>query len=162
MAQVKEVSFLLPHSALDHADWADAYQVSVPSGRMFANAREAGEAIVLGFPSWTRPLLVLRGLIMAPFGLKGPEHIRKMRVDAIGFFPIVSQNDHCLVAGFDDSHLDFRLVVELETLADSRNVSLATIIRRNNRIGRIYLAAILPFHRMIVKAALRNAVAPIS
>ena len=159
MAPVIEVPFPLPHGALENADWADAYQVSVPSPRMFANAREAAEAIVLGFPSWTRPLLALRGIIMAPFGLKGPVHIRNMRVDAIAFFPIISQSDHCLLAGFDDSHLDFRLVVDLENHADSQNIRLATIIRRHNLTGRIYLAVILPFHRLIVKTALANAVA---
>lgn len=54
----------------------------------------------------------------------------------------------------DDRHLDFRCVIDIANFDLGQNVSIATIIRRHNRLGRIYLATILPFHRLIVRSAL--------
>lgn len=154
MGHVSEISVTLPHSALENADWADAYQVTLDHGRGFGSAHVAGEAIFEAFPKVTHYLLILRQIIMAPFGLKGPRHIESMNTDSIGFFPIKFENENRIIAGFDDSHLDFRIVVELGKNENQQTVSLATIIRRHNWVGRVYLATILPFHRWIIRSAL--------
>lgn len=154
MSQVSDVEIGLPHVALEHADWADAYQVSLAGGHRFASAREAAEATFEAFPKVTHYLLILRGIIMAPFGLKGPEHIETMNTNSVGFFPIMLETDDRIIAGFDDAHLDFRIVVDLGTKGPEQTVKLATIIRRHNWVGRIYLTTILPFHRWIIRSAL--------
>ena len=63
----------------------------------------------------------LRNTLVAPFGLKtsGASAAREM----IGIFPIVSQTPDRLVAGFNDSHLDFRVVVDVTAPGDVRQVT---------------------------------------
>jgi len=150
MASVREVEVSLPHDALPDADWADAYQVEV--GRSFENARSAGEVIINSFPKWTYPALVLRQILVSPFGLKGADAVAK--TDRMGIFPVVAQTDSRVVAGFNDRHLDFRVVVDLEDGDHRQTVTLATVIRRHNRLGKFYLQMVLPFHRLIIRSAL--------
>jgi hypothetical protein len=37
-----------------------------------------------------------------------------------------------------------------------RQVTATTLVKTHNRLGRAYLAIILPFHRLIVRAMLRQ------
>lgn len=150
MGSVSEVEVTLPDNALPGADWADAYRVH--TAPRFRTALEAGEAIIAAFPSWTYPLLALRQLLMLPFGLKGPK--RASDRQTLGIFPIVAQMDDRLIAGFDDRHLDFRIVVDLDFLGDMQSVTLTTLIVRHNWLGRSYLQMVKPFHRMIIRSAL--------
>lgn len=72
----------------------------------------------------------------------------------------MSQTPERLVAGFDDKHLDFRAVIDVAaSWPDSdagQQVTATTLVRTHNLFGRIYLAIILPFHRLIVPAMLRK------
>jgi invasion protein IalB len=60
------------------------------------------------------------------------------------------------VAGFNDAHLDFRLVVDVATAKAGQQITATTLVRTHNRLGRAYLTAILPFHRLIVRSMLRR------
>ena len=152
MQGVCEVPAPLPHDALPGADWADAWQAEVKQS--FTSAREAAEAIIENFPAWTGAMMALRQILVAPFGLKG----RPGSGDRIGIFPVVSESRQQLVAGFNDRHLDFRIVVDLEEQAGKpeQAVTLTTVIKRHNLLGRIYLVAVMPFHRAIISTALRR------
>ena len=77
----------------------------------------------------------------------------------IGIFPVVSETPDRLVAGFNDRHLDFRVVVDVTPPGDVRQVTATTLVLTHNWLGRAYLAIILPFHRMIVRALLRQVAA---
>lgn len=77
----------------------------------------------------------------------------------IGIFPVVCETSQRLVAGFDDRHLDFRIVVDVATVGSRQNVTATTLVRTHNRLGRTYLAIILPFHRLIVRAMMRQVAA---
>jgi hypothetical protein len=59
-----------------------------------------------------------------------------------------------LVAGFNDHHLDFRVVVDV---AAGEQVTATTLVKTHNFLGRLYLAIVLPFHRLIVRSMLRRA-----
>jgi hypothetical protein len=74
----------------------------------------------------------------------------------IGMFPVVSETPKRLVAGFNDAHLDFRVVVDVTTVKAGQQITATTLVRTHNRLGRAYLAAILPFHRLIVRSLLRR------
>ncbi len=150
--EVTERQASLPHPALVNADWIDSWQVFVAAG--FPDARSAAKAIVAAFPKWTWPLLALRALFVLPFGLKGGGN---PKADRVAFFPVVGERPEQLVAGFDDRHLDFRIIVDLERIVSGQRVSLTTAIRRHNFLGRLYLAAVLPFHRKIIRSALTRA-----
>jgi hypothetical protein len=56
--------------------------------------------------------------------------------------------------GFDDAHLDFWVVVDVAPDGGRQKVTATTFVRTRNRLGRLYLAAVKPFHRLIVPAML--------
>ncbi len=59
----------------------------------------------------------------------------------VGIFPVISSSAERVVLGFDDLHLDFRIVVDVTALDETaRRVTATTLVHRNNLLGRIYLA----------------------
>ena len=59
----------------------------------------------------------------------------------IGLFPVLSETPGQLIAGFDDHHLDFRVVVDVAPVDGSRNqeVTATTLVLTHNCVGRAYL-----------------------
>jgi len=138
---------------LTGAQFADAYRIEIAGKTL-----DAGTAalLIMGHsPRWVRMLVDLRNVLVAPFGLKKSGEPTTEGI--IGLFPVVSATPQRLVAGFDDSHLDFRIVVDVAPAGDRRKqVTLTTLVRRHNLLGRVYLAIIMPFHRVIARALLRQ------
>ena len=77
----------------------------------------------------------------------------------IGLFPVISETPDRLVAGFNDRHLDFRVVVDIANSDTVRNVTATTLVKTHNWLGRTDLAIIVPFHRLIVPTLLRRVAA---
>jgi hypothetical protein len=100
--------------------------------------------------------LVLRDLLVAPFGLKTAATARRTSTNRIGLFPVLSETPQRIVAGLNDRHLDFRLVVDVACSGAGRRVTATTVVLTHNLLGRLYLAIILPFHRLIVRSMLRR------
>jgi hypothetical protein len=123
------------------SDFIDCYSVQSE-----LSPRKAAE-IITNFPGWARFLLKIRSIVTAPFGLSndGPP-----AEDKVGVFPVETESDHELIAGFNDKHLDFRVSV----ISQDGRVFLATWVHTNNIGGKIYLSAILPFHILISRDAL--------
>jgi len=107
-------------------------------------------------PRWAEALVSLRNLLVAPLGLKTSGYNPAAPRDMIGIFPVVSETPDRLVAGFNDRHLDFRVVVDVTPPGSFRQVTATTLVKTHNRLGRTYLAIIMPFHRLIVPALLRQ------
>jgi hypothetical protein len=133
---------------LPGADFTDAYSIHVAQP---FDALEAARRMVGRRPRWVDGLLVLRNLAVTPFGLK---RSAPAGVERIGIFPVVSASPDRVVMGFDDAHLDFRVVVEVVPEGSGQRVTATTFVRTRNRLGRLYLAAVMPFHRVIVAAML--------
>ena len=108
-------------------------------------------------PGWVKSLLAVRNLLVAPFGLKSGRETAPGQA-RIGFFPVISSAADRVVLGMDDRHLDFRLVVETAPVTGQGTTATATtLVRTRNLGGRLYLWAIMPFHRAIVPAMLSRA-----
>jgi len=138
------------HARVRPGDFLDCYCVAST-----VRPRAAAE-IITAFPNWAQALVRLRAVVTAPFGLSqnGPD-----AADKLGPFPVERETGSELIAGFNDKHLDFRVSVR----AVDGVVSLATWVHPHNVGGRIYLAAIMPFHILIARDALaRVARAPVS
>ncbi len=137
--ELPDVSAL--HRFRTAGDFLDCYSVASDIG-----PRAAGD-IITDFPGLAQFLLVIRRIITAPFGLDndGPNVS-----DKIGIFPVESETETELIAGFDDKHLNFRVSV----LQHDGRVSLATWVAPHNIGGRIYLGVIMPFHIAIARNAL--------
>jgi len=138
-------------------DFADAYAVAVYDHTL--DARRAAERMLAHNPRWVKFLLNLRNMIVAPFALKTSGAGDRTKLGMIGIFPVLSETSARLVAGFDDRHLDFRVVVDVAPSAEGREVTATTLVKTHNLFGRIYLATILPFHRLIVRNMLQRVVA---
>jgi Protein of unknown function (DUF2867) len=134
------------------AQFADAFRVTVAGASL--DARAAAERMFSRNPRWVQSLLNLRNAIVAPFGLKTSGANDASTRGMIGLFPVLSETPQRLVAGFNDHHLDFRVVVDVLPAGDGREVTATTLVLTHNRLGRAYLAVILPFHRLITKSLL--------
>jgi hypothetical protein len=141
------------NALLAGAQFIDAFSIVVDSATL--DARHAAERMLGRAPRWIEALMALRNRLVAPFGLK--TSIRsKAAASSIGSFPVVSESPERVVAGFNDKHLDFRLVVDVVAETGGRRVTATTLVLTHNLLGRTYLAIILPFHRLIVPSMLRQ------
>ena len=136
------------------AQFADAFRVEVADPSL--DARHAAERMIGRQPRWAEALVKLRNMLVAPFGLKTSGASATAPREMIGIFPVLSQTPDRLIAGFNDSHLDFRVVVDVATSGTARSVTLTTVVLTHNWFGRTYLAIIMPFHRLIAPALLRQ------
>lgn len=149
---VEEVAPAIDLTALlAGAQFVDAYRLEIDGVPL--DARQAATRMMARAPRWVDALVVLRNIIVAPFGLKTSGVERTPR-DIIGIFPVVSETPVRLVAGFDDKHLDFRVVVDVATASERQSVTATTLVLTHNRLGRTYLKIIMPFHRLVVRAML--------
>lgn len=140
---------------LPDAQFVDAYRVDI--GDIDIDAREACVRMVLHPPRWIDALLRLRNILVSPFGLKTSGGAPAPG-GLIGLFPVVSETPQRLVAGFNDYHLDFRLVVDVDDAAEGRQVVSTTLVRTHNLLGRAYLTLIMPFHKLVVRGMMRQIV----
>jgi hypothetical protein len=136
------------------AQFADAFRIEIDDREL--DARRAAERMMARQPRWAEALVSLRNFLVAPLGLKTSGATPTAPRDMIGIFPVVSQTPDRLVAGFNDKHLDFRVVVDVTPPTGVRQITATTLVLTHNRLGRTYLAIILPFHRRIVPALLRQ------
>jgi hypothetical protein len=139
------------------AQFSDAFRVAVDGTSL--DARGAAQKMLEHQPRWVTTLMALRDYLVMPFGLKASDSNNRTAPDVIGIFPVLSQSPARLVAGFDDSHLDFRVVVDVASSGPGQQVTATTLVLTHNWLGRIYLAIILPFHRLIVRSMLRQVAA---
>jgi hypothetical protein len=139
------------------AQFSDAFRVAIDGTAL--DARGAAERMLGRQPRWIGALMALRDCLVTPFGLKTSDPKGRTSTEVIGIFPVLSQSPARLVAGFDDSHLDFRVVVDVATPGPGQQVTATTLVLTHNWLGRIYLAMILPFHRLVVRSMLRQVAA---
>ena len=136
------------------AQFIDAWRVAIDGTAL--DARKAAVKMFARAPRWVDTLMNLRNMIVAPFGLKTSGEGAKTSGGMVGLFPVVSETPQRLVAGFNDRHLDFRVVVDVASTGRGQQVTTTTLVLTHNWLGRVYLAVILPFHRLIVRAMTRQ------
>lgn len=141
------------HRLLPGAQFSDAFSLTIDGTDL--TARQAAERMFARSPRWIKALMALRDRIVAPFGLK-TEKMARTAIDKVGMFPVISETPERIVAGLNDRHLDFRVVVDVATTGPSQRVTATTVVLTHNLLGRAYLAIIMPFHRLIVPAMLRQ------
>ena len=147
-----DVSQILPGSG-----FVDAFEISIEQQ---CNASSVARNMMASIPRWVDGLMLLRNTLVTPFGLKADIAALPQEHEHLGMFPVISETPDRVVMGFDDKHLDFRVILECSATPNGpAKVSLATAVRSHNLFGRVYLAIVLPFHRMIVPAMLRSAAA---
>ncbi|MFO1161844.1 MAG: DUF2867 domain-containing protein [Reyranellaceae bacterium] len=140
------------------ADLVDSFAVPLAKGST-ADMRSLAMTALGDPPSWVRLLLFTRDRVMGLFGVKSSGDVRRSAIggDRIDFFPVLSCSKNEIILGADDRHLDFRLSLLRRPAAQGMPVLVATtVVHCHNRLGRWYLATIMPFHRLIVQSSLRQ------
>jgi hypothetical protein len=141
------------------ADLVDAYAVLLPAGASEDPAVLMRRALATQ-PGWARGLMAVRDRVMRVFKVKTSTRIGAAATAAgreqVGFFPVVSRSATEIVVGEDDRHLDFRTALQVRGEAGAREVVVTTVVQCHNALGRTYLLAITPFHKLIVRAGLQR------
>lgn len=130
--------------ALPHANWSDAYAVQVPRDAPRRDAQEWADAAFHAPPLWIKVLFGLRELLVHAVGIER---------GGKGAFGTVSRTSDEVVLGVDQSHLDFRASVRVE----SDRVVLTTLVKVHNRRGAAYFALVRRVHPLIVRSMLARA-----
>jgi Protein of unknown function (DUF2867) len=105
----------------------------------------------------------VRDTLVAGFGIKTAKQLAALSADTIekrvGIFKIYESNAQEVFLGEDDSHLNFRISVQLRlaTAGSDPQLIVSTVVHCNNLLGRSYITLIAPFHRQVVKAGLSRA-----
>jgi hypothetical protein len=142
---------------------ADAYSIELPSGAS-TNPELLARFIFAHQAPWIGSLLAVRDAIVGRFGLKTAKQLTSLRAQSetarVSIFKIYATSPTEIVLGEDDKHLDFRLSVlcpSQPSPAGKRQLTLSTVVHCHNRLGRLYIFIIAPFHRLVVQSSLRSA-----
>ena len=120
--------------------------------------------LIKSIPKWFKFLLNLRNAIASIFGLKtgkienvyeNPEYLNFKQDQSIGDFFIFLKGKNNLIAELKDKHLDSRFSILIRQENGITKVSLTTIVKINNILGKVYFFLITPFHRLIIQNNLK-------
>jgi hypothetical protein len=146
----------LESSGLAGSDFSDAF-----SGHLARNdvtAMQVARGMFEDPPRWVSSLMAVRDGVVSLVGLKTSKGlVARGREGKVGIFPVRSNTATEVVLGEDDKHLDFRVWVHVEPQGSGCRVTTSTVVRTHNRLGRVYLATIMPFHRLIARQMLSRA-----
>lgn len=143
-------------------DLADAFEVRLPDDAV-ADADLLARFMFANQAPWVGWLMALRDALVAGFGLKTAKQLSAPGSGSgrIGIFKVYASNPREVLLGEDDRHLDFRLSVlrrgQGGDAAGGPTLVLSTVVHCHNRLGRAYILLIAPFHRQVVRSALRRA-----
>ena len=141
---------------------ADAYSIELPPGAL-AEPELLARFIFSHQPRWVSTLTAIRDSLVGGLGLKTARQLTSLGAESktgrLGIFKIYGTSSNEVVLGEDDKHLDFRLSVLCSHQAPrgKRYLTLSTVVHCHNRLGRLYILVIAPFHRLVVQSSLRRA-----
>jgi hypothetical protein len=159
------------HSALGtelvaRADYRDAYRCPLRHAEL--DIVDIFFRIFAHRPIWMSLALLARNSAVALAGLEVPttaEIMNPQRKDRyavgekIGAWPLFFLGQDELIAGRDNTHMDFRLSIMKLADGSDRSVVVSTLCMVRNRFGSHYLSAVIPFHKYGVRKLLANAAA---
>ena len=131
------------------ADYTDSFQKTI-SNESSIQVNDLFKLMFIEYPKWGLWLLKVRDLIVKPLGLK----TNKTFIDLI-----IEENNEEIILGTDDKHLTFYISIYCSKNYNKRqSVSLTTIVKYNNLLGKIYFYIIWIFHRIVVKYLFKRAI----
>lgn len=145
----------------DTTDLADAYAIRLPKNAI-TDPELLARFLFSQQAPWVATLMRLRDALVAGLGLKTSKQLQRPDGDKrIYIFKIYETSTHEILLGEDDRHLDFRLSVLHQTRTDAAESApylvVSTVVHCHNRLGRLYILLIAPFHRMVVRSGLQRA-----
>jgi hypothetical protein len=144
---------------------ADAFAINLPLD-VVAKPEQLARFVFDNQPAWVDTLMGLRDTLVAGFGLKTAKQLSAPTADKsekrVGIFKIYESNAREVFLGENDSHLDFRISVQLRpttagSVSSAPQLIVSTVVYCHNLLGRSYITLIAPFHRQVVQSSLRRA-----
>ena len=139
---------------IESIDYSDTFKMTLNNNEVSV------ESIYIdmfsSMPKWINTLMTIRNKIVGVFGLKVESltpKVRTLRIgERVGMFNIYAVSPNEVIAGEDDKHLNFRVSI----LKVDEEVMVSTFVKYNNLFGKVYMSLIMPFHKIIVKAMMKN------
>lgn len=129
------------------ADYMDSYSCVITSKQAIA-PEEFHNLAFNQLPEWIDWLMRLRNAIVKPLGLNTEGKFTDMLSD---------KNAHEEIFGMPDKHLNFHVSMWCGEYKDEKQeLRITTVVKYNNRLGRIYFFIIRPFHGIIIKSILNH------
>ncbi len=157
-------SILAPRAA--SASFRDAWEV--PLRQPEAEVVSLFAAIFGHRPRWMQRVMLARNRVAALAGLEVPSdaeitrptfHASYQVGQKIGAWPIHHLSPTELVAGRDNTHLDFRVSVLKQLRDGEARLVISTLCHKHNGFGAVYLRLVAPFHRLGMRLLLNRAAA---
>lgn len=160
MTNIQEVEIpakSIIHNYLTGTDYADAFKMKIPD-TYNSGIDELSKELFDFIPSWVNSLMKLRHVLVRPFGLKTGlgKHSGGESKHKADLFTVLNKSFNEILMGEQDKHLDFWLSLYLEEDGKGRYITASTVVKYNNRFGRLYFMLIRPFHKIIVPAIMRH------
>lgn len=152
ITEVPTPALAFASAGLADNDFSDAFSGQIT--RADVTAMQVARGMFEDPPRWVSSLMAVRDGVVSLIGLKTSKGGREGKVV---IFPVRSNTATEVVLGEDDKHLDFRVWVHVEPQGSGCRVTTSTVVRTHNRLGRVYLATIMPFHRLIARQMLSRA-----
>ncbi len=150
-------------------DYVDSFQGEFSDVENKIHVIDAAKAFFSSGPKWVGKLFDLRNKIVSVFGLKTAgdqndstsqlENFKWQVGEQLGLFKVYGINDHEVVMGEDDKHLNFRVSMFLnEKPGDptKKQLTISTVVQFNNWFGKLYFLPVRPFHKLIVPVMLKG------
>lgn len=151
--------------------YVDCFRSSITTKEQNVDIINVLGLFLQGGSKWIDQLLNIRDKIVKPFGLKTSAEkgsIQQLTVNAnyepgtqLGIFKLIDHSANEFVLGENDKHLNFRvslLLEQSENKVDEMGLSITTVVKFNNALGRIYFIPVKPIHQLIVRTTLKDIV----
>ncbi len=166
--QVREVQ-IPTHSLLWQSlrpiDYSDAFAIDLKN-RTACTSDSLFKDLLRSTPKWVSSMMNFRDKTVELAGLKTSTDKNKRALqpdspplkvgDKIGIFRIYQVTTNEIVFGENDHHLDFRVSIFCVSEENTRSVTVSTVVKFNNALGRIYFSLVCPFHKAVVTAMLEK------
>ncbi len=122
-------------------------------------------------PKWISRLFTLRDWLVKPFGIQSGSNDKNINAFAecirtggsyrFVTIPCKSENETILCA--NDTHLVMYFSVKIDPESTNvKRLTITTLVKFHNLLGRLYFYTILPFHYIIVKSMIKHTIKRIS
>lgn len=111
-------------------------------------------------PRWVNALMRIRNRLVKRLGFDVGQTSITPREDhwqvgtKAGFLTVMEISDDEVISGSEDRHMSFFISVKKA----NDTVSISTLVNQKTLIGRLYVNAILPFHYVIARTVINNAI----
>lgn len=169
-SQINEIG-LNPNSLIKNEhpiDYYDVFQLRSSKIQQEIVPQQCVTTFFQSFPPVFYVLIAIRNILVLPFRLKRTsgdsraefkkklEAFRGEKGERISLFKVIARSQIEILTGESDRHLDFRLSFLTYREEDQTVVEIATTVRYNNNLGRLYFFVVKPFHKYLVKATLKR------